>query len=265
MIIKFQIVKSVIVEAVKAATYLKGKFDEAASQPGQRAPYFETAGDDEVHERTLDRDFITALEKAKTIFVDYLVPTAQTIGDNAIYYGSQSDDIVEFTLNVSRRYNGSLTDTLARLVSKFVENSMCYEWWLKIGNLNQAAPYKSDLVADEAAIRRCFVLSGPVVPTMKYPTSIVARADGLPTTGEIEVERGSHTTLSYELNNGAIDDIEARSMCPSIISVMRDHSSRAFCLSAEDTGFTSVRLFSRHNDDVQFLLNVLVVEEEPNP
>ena len=34
MTIKFQIIKSVIIEAVKAATYLKGKIDEAAAQLG---------------------------------------------------------------------------------------------------------------------------------------------------------------------------------------------------------------------------------------
>lgn len=261
MIIKFQIIKSVIVEAVKAATYLKGKIDEAAVQPGQRTPYFETAGDDEVHERTLDRDFITALEKAKTIFVDYLVPTSQTIGNNVIYYDDKTDDIVEFSLNVSRRYNGSLTDTLARLVSKYVEDSMCYEWWLKIGNLTQAAPYQTALASDEIAIRRCFVLSGPVVPTVKFPTSITAKVDGTDAEGEITLRIGEDATVSYSLNDGSVDDIEARSEDVGIVSIERFAPPKTFVLYPLNTGVAKIRLFSRHSDKVYTEFTVIVSKE----
>lgn len=261
MTIKFQIIKSVIIEAVKAATYLKGKIDEAAAQPGQRTPYFETAGDDEVHERTLDRDLTTALEKAKIIFVDYFVPTAQTIGDNAIYYNGKTNDIVEFTLNVSRRYNGSLTDTLARLVAKFVEDSMCYEWWLKIGNLNQAAPYQSAVAADELAIRRCFVLSGPVVPTINFPTTLTAKVDGTDAEGEITMRVDEDATVSYSIDAGAVDDIEARTGDPSVVVIARDEAPKTFMLVPRNTGVAEIRLFSRHTDNVCVNFTVIVTKE----
>lgn len=260
MIIKFQIIKSVIIEAVKAATYLKGKIDEAA-QPGQKTPYFEIAGDEEVHERTLDHDLTTALEKAKIIFVDYYVPTAQTIGDNAIYYNDKTNDIVEFTLNVSRRYNGSLTDTLARLVAKFVEDTMCYEWWVKLGNLNQAAPYQSAVAADEIAIRRCFVLSAPTVPTIKYPTTLTAKVDGTDAEGEITMRVDENATVSYSIDEGAVDDIEARSEDPSIVEIMRYRAPMTFELVPRNTGVARIRLFSRHTDNVYVEFTVIVSKE----
>ena len=62
MIIKFQIVKSVVIGAVKRATYLKAKVDSAADERAIKLGFNEAAGDDEVHEATLTHDFDTALE-----------------------------------------------------------------------------------------------------------------------------------------------------------------------------------------------------------
>ena len=262
MIIKFQIVKTAVLEEVKNATYLKAKMDDAAGERTSKIASVEAAGTDEAHERMLVHDFQTALEVLKTFFVDYLVPTPQTIGDNVIYYNSKNDDIVEFTLDVSRRYNGTLTDALARLSAKYVEDYMICQWWLKQGNLNQATPYQTALAVDEGLVRKCFVLAGPTVPKTVFPTSITVRSDGEPLPGEIEVERGEHNTISYTLNDGAVDDIEAHSSCPHILSVRRDHSRRAFCLVANNTGYATVQIFSRHNDAVRFKLGVVVTEEE---
>lgn len=262
MIIKFQIVKSLVVEAVKSATYLKGKMDASADSKASKIAYEETAGDDLVHENTLTRDFDTALEVLKTFFVDYLVPTPQTVGDNAIYYGTKTDDVVEFTLSVSRRYNGTLTDALARLSARYVEDYMIYQWWLKTTNLKQAEPYQATLVVDEQAIRKCFVMSGPIVPTVPYPTELTAKVDGEGVEGEITLEVGEKTTLSYSLNDGAIDDIEARSDCPSIVEIHRCRERRAFTLVPVNTGFCKVKLWSRHSDKLEFTCDVIVTEEE---
>ena len=47
MIIKFQIVKSVVIGAVKRATYLKAKVDSAADEKAIKLGFNEAAGDDE--------------------------------------------------------------------------------------------------------------------------------------------------------------------------------------------------------------------------
>lgn len=262
MIIKFQIIKSVVMEAVKSTTYLKAKIDTAADEKAAKISFNEAAGDDEVHERTLTHDFDTALEVLKTIFVDYLVPTPQTIGDNAIYYGSKTDDIVEFTLSVSRRYNGTLTDALARLSARYVEDYMIYQWWLKTTNLKQAEPYQATLASDEIAIRKCFVMSGPLVPKVPYPSTLTAKVDGSDTDGGVTIAvENDEVTLSYSIDDGAIDDIEARSSDPCILEVHRMQEPHTFWLKPLNTGVAYVTLFSRHSDKLETEIEVTIAKE----
>lgn len=262
MIIKIQIAKSLIRENVQNTTYLKGQIDRTAQKADSPSVSNEVIGDETFHERAFTSDFNTALEKLKTIFVDYIVPTPQTIGDNIIYYGEKTDDIVEFVLQVSRRYNGTLTDALARLSAKYVEDYCIFQWWIKLSNQKQAEPYMAALPTDEDAIRKCFVLSGPKVPTVPYPTSLTTRVDGTDLDGAITLAKGEDSTLSYSINDGAVDDIEARSDCPVIVEVHRCQEKFAFTLKPKNTGYTVITLFSRHNDKVRTDVEVLVTEEE---
>lgn len=263
MIIKFQIIKSVVFEAVKSTTYLKSKIDSSADERNIKTGFQEAAGDDEVHERILTHDFQTALEMTKTILAEYIVPTAQTVGDNIIYYNDKDDDIVEFVLNASRRCNGTLTDTLARLVAKYVEDYMVYQWWLKTTNLKQAEPYQATLALDEQSIRRCFVLSGPVVPTVPYTKNLTAKVDGSDNGGGVTIELDNkETTLSYSIDDSAIDDIEARSSEPSILEVQRSVEPHAFCLVPVNTGVATVTIFSRHSDNLKREIEITVTKEE---
>lgn len=261
MIVQFQIIKSKVVNAVKETTYLKGKVDEGADPNALKVSYHETAGDDETHESKLTDLFDTAIEKAKIIFVDYLAPTAQTIGDNVIYQKGEDDNIL-FVLDVSRRYNGTLANTLARLTANYVECYMTYWWWIKTTNMKQAEPYRDALTIAEQEIRRSFVLCPPTVPKSTYPTELTAKVDGEGVSGEITLEKNERATLSYSLNDGAVDDIEARSEDPSIVEIHRCLERRAFTLVAKNTGFADVKLFSRHNDEIGFTCTVTVTEEE---
>lgn len=262
MIIKFQILKSAVVDAVKSATYIKGRMDKVSADGADKVSYHETAGDEEIDERTLTHDFQTGIEKLKTILVDYITPTAQTIGDNVIYYENISDDIITFTLQVSRRYNGTLTDTLARHSAKYVEDWMLYQWWIKTTNSKQAEVYLSTLQTDEVEIRKCFILSAPNVPTVPYTEHITASVNGTDIDGGLTLENGDDTLLSYTIDDGALDDIEAHSDNPSIVGIHRCQEKYSFVLKPHNTGFTTVRLFSRHNDAVKFNAEVTVTEED---
>lgn len=262
MIIKFQIIKSVVIEAVKSTTYLKAKIDSSTDERNIKTGFQEAAGDDEVHERTLTHDFQTALEMTKTILAEYIVPTAQTVGDNIIYYNDKDDDIVEFVLNASRRCNGTLTDTLARLVAKYVEDYMIYQWWLKTTNLKQAEPYQATLALDEQSIRRCFVLSGPAVPTVPYTQHLTAKVDGSEEDGAVTIRIDDmEVTLSYSIDEGTIDDIEARSSDPSILEVYRSQEPHAFWLKPINTGVAIITLFSRHSDKLEVEVEATVAKE----
>lgn len=263
MIIKFQIIKSVVVEAVKATTYLKAKVDGSTDDKAVKLSFNEAAGDDDVHERVLTNDFQTALEIVKTILSEYLVPNAQTVGDNIIYYDKKTDDVVEFVINASRRCNGTLTDTLARLVAKYVEDYMVFQWWTKTTNLKQAEPYQASLALDEQSIRRCFVLSGPVVPRIPYSQSLIAKVDGSNAAGGItlEIEDGD-VTLSYSIDSGAIDDIEAKSDTPNVVEIHRSIVPKSFQIVPKGVGVAYITLFSRHSDNLCIDIEVTVTKEE---
>lgn len=262
MIIKFQIIKSVVIEAVKSTTYLKAKVDSAADENAVKVGFNEAAGDDEVHENLLTHDFQTALEMVKTLLAEYLVPTAQSVGDNIIYYNDKDDDIVEFVLNASRRCNGTLTDTLARLVAKYVEDYMIFQWWTKTTNLKQAEIYQASLAVDEKSIRRCFVLSGPTLPTIPYTQHLTAKVDGSEADGAVTIAlENKEETLSYSIDNGAIDDIEARSDDPSVLEIHRSPEPYTFSLDPVNTGVAIVTLFSRHSDDLKVEVEVTVAKE----
>ena len=262
MIIKFQIIKSVVIEAVKSTTYLKAKVDSAADENAVKVGFNEAAGDDEVHENLLTHDFQTALEMVKTLLAEYLVPTAQSVGDNIIYYNDKDDDIVEFVLNASRRCNGTLTDTLARLVAKYVEDYMIFQWWTKTTNLKQAEIYQASLAVDEKSIRRCFVLSGPTLPTIPYTQHLTAKVDGSEEDGAVIIAlENKEETLSYSIDNGAIDDIEARSDDPSVLEIHRSPEPYTFSLNPVNTGVAIVTLFSRHSDKLKVEVEVTVAKE----
>lgn len=263
MILKFQIIKSVVVDEVKRVTYLKAKIDGAADDRAIKMSFNEAAGDEAVHENTLTHDFQSALEITKVILADYLAPNAQTSGDNLIYYNDKDDDIVEFVIVVSRRCNGTISDTLARLVAKYVEDYMIYQWWLKTTNLKQAEPYLQSLTFDEQNIRRCFVLSGPSVPTIPYTKTLTAKVDGSDNGGGVTIELSNkETTLSYSIDDSAIDDIEARSSDQSILEVQRRAEPHAFCLVPINTGVTTVTIFSRHSDNLKREVEITVTKEE---
>lgn len=262
MIIKFQIIKSVVIEAVKSTTYLKAKVDSAADENAVKVGFNEAAGDDEVHENMLTHDFQTALEMVKTLLAEYLVPTAQSVGDNIIYYNDKDDDIVEFVLNASRRCNGTLTDTLARLVAKYVEDYMIFQWWTKTTNLKQAEIYQASLAVDEKSIRRCFVLSGPTLPTIPYTQHLTAKVDGSEEDGAVTIAlENKEETLSYSIDNGAIDDIEARSDDPSVLEIHRSPEPYTFSLNPVNTGVAIVTLFSRHSDKLKVEVEVTIAKE----
>ena len=263
MIIKFQLIKSLIIEAAEETTYLKGQIDKHTIQNASQAfVASETAGEEALSKRIFEHDFHTALELLKTIFIEHLAVSAQTIGDNAIYYNDKQDDIVEFNLEVSRRYNGTLTDTLARLCSKYVEDYIIQQWWLKTTNQKQSEPYVSMLAEDAQNIRKCFVLSRPLVPKVPYSSTLTAKVDGSDTDGGVTIAvENDEVTLSYSIDDGAIDDIEARSSDPCILEVHRTKEPHTFWLRPLKTGVVYVTLFSRHSDNLKTEIEVTIAKE----
>ena len=151
---------------------------------------------------------------------------------------------------------------LARLSAKYVEDFIIKEWWLKTTNQKQSEPYITTLQEDVENIKKCFILSSPIVPTVPYTKTLVAKVDGSELDGSLILEVGEDETLSYSIDDGVIDDIEARSSEPSILEIHRCQEPHAFTLRPILPGIAAIKLWSRHSDKVEVEVEVLVTEEE---
>ena len=261
MIIKFQIVKSIVREAVQTTTYIKGQVDRTAQNASNAIVQVESVSDETYQERSFTHDFDTALEKLKVVFVDYIVPTPQTIGDNAIYYNNRTDDIVEFVLSVSKRYNGTLTDTLARLSAKYIEDYIVFLWWLKTGNAKQAEPYQAILTSNEQEIRKCFVLSAPSIPTTPYTSTLSISNDTEDEIKDLTISLGGSISLSYSIDDGTVDDIEAKSSNPGVVEIHRSAAKCSFLLNSVGVGSANVTLYSKHSDTLSKTFTITIKKE----
>lgn len=168
MNIKFTINKELAIEAVKTETFLKGTFDKAAIQGGEKVAYFETAGDLTVHERKLEKDFVNGVEELKSILVTYFVPDHSSVGDTCINSSFASNGDATMVIELQRRLNGTIADALANYSQRYVESFMAYKWWVSISNQTQAAPFATELTDLAQRILNVFVLSSPLASTAKY-------------------------------------------------------------------------------------------------
>lgn len=246
-LITITIIKSLVLEAVKNETYLRGQADKAADTNAAALAYHRQAGNEQYHERILERAFCTNLEDLKTQFSDYLTDSGQSSADNI--YSTEQNDTVVIHLKVSDRFNKGYTQSLARLSSKYIEESMLMDWWKAIDK-EQSKLYAQFVEKDLASIRRCFNKTAPTMPTVPYPSTLEI------TGSAIELAIGEEQTVTYTINDGAIDDIELRLSDGIICSAGR--SADGFNIRGERLGHTTVLLYSRHNEALSQLLHVYV-------
>ena len=242
---------SLIMEAVKSETLLKGRVDKAVDSKASELAFNEEAGNEEFHERKLFRTMHTSLSKLMSKIGDYVEARYETSANNV--YSVNSDDTLEIILKVSDRFNESMTDPLARLCSKFIEDHMLYLWWGTF-NIKQAEFYKSLCQIDLEDIGACFTKTAPEVPSVNYPDSIDFIKTQL---GDVfRVSRGETFTITYQVSDGCIDDVEARSDNPTVVKV-GGKKGRTFTLVAGNIGVAGVTLYSKHKD-VECSISVVV-------
>ena len=247
--ITLTLVKPLIIESVKNETFLRGQVEKAANEKAITQAYHEQAGNEQYQERLLQRGLDTNLADLLTHLSDYLSSTGQSSGDNI--YSSVSGDNVTIQLTVSDRFNRGYTDPLAKLCSKYIEEAMLVDWWKPI-NDKQSALYSQFVERDLAAIRRCFNKTAPTAPTVPYTTY-------LRTTGSaIELEIGETATVTYEISDGAVDDIECRVEDATLIGAGR--SEEGFTVTGKRRGHTYIELYSRHNPDLTRTVHVYVTD-----
>ena len=256
MTIHLHLVLSVIVEAVKAETHIKALTDKAADEKATALAFHEDAGDESFHQRKIMRTLFHAVEQLKSNIADYVAPVAAQSADNIVSEIDSATDAITLTLNVNDRFNQSLTDSLARLCSKYIEDQMLFLWWGTI-NQNQAKFYQQLIALDLQNIQRCFTKTAPALPTTPY-TQHISTLNG----GNVRMLVGETDTLTYVIDDDALDDVQGTSDSPRIVSITPAQAPRSFTLTAQNTGVAYVTLYSRHDEDVSHTVTVVVVNPE---
>lgn len=250
-VVKLTLIKSLIIEAVKNETFLRGQLDKAADEKAIAVAYHEQAGNETYQERLLSRGLYANLEELKTHLSDYLSTSGYSSADNNIGTDEEGDNII-ISLIVSDRFNKGYTTSLARLSAEYIENGMLMDWWKPI-NEKQSALYGQFVERNLAAIKRCFNKTAPVAPTYQYTTSLSV------TGSAIDIGVGEEHTVTYVISDGAIDDIEVRLEDANICSVGR--SEEGFTVIGRQLGHTYMELYSRHNEQLSRMLHIYVTDQ----
>lgn len=229
--------ESLIIESVKSETLIKGRIDKASDSKAAELAFNEEAGDEEFHERKLHRTMHTSLSRLMSKIGDYVEARYGTSASN-VY--DVSEGVIEITLRVSDRFNESLTEPLARLCSKFIEDHMLYLWWGTF-NVKQAEFYKSLWMLDLEDISACFTKTAPVVPQVRYTEYINTQLGDT-----FKVLSGELFSLTYLVSDGVIDDVEAVSSDEGIVTI-GGKKGRTFSLRALGMGVADVTLYSKHS------------------
>lgn len=247
--LSLKLVVSLIMETVKSETLIKGRVDKATDDKAASLAFEEEAGDAEFHERKLLRTLHTSVSRLVSKIGDYVVNVQASSADNVSKTYNSDNDYIELKLLVSDRFNESFLDPLAKLCAKFVEDHMLYLWWGTF-NVKQAEFYKTLLALDIEDIQACFTKTSPSVPVTTY-TSSIDIDDFIKTQlgSVVRVSQGESFTLTYQVSDGCIDDVEVLTDQSGVISVT-EKNDKSFVFNATAKGVGVVRLYSRHDDSI---------------
>ena len=169
-----EILRSVIVDAVKTDTHIKGTIDKSIDEKASRVAYNETAGDEAYHLRKIDRTITASAENLVAEISDMLSGNSEVSSDFS------KTGLVVISVEVDARFNSSFADTLSRLCSSYIENKMLVLWWGAI-NQNQSAFYAQLLADYLRSICECFNKIAPSAPVDESNREITI----LDTTGQL--------------------------------------------------------------------------------
>lgn len=245
-----QFAKTAILENVKSETFLRGQVEKAADERAIGKVYHEQAGDEVYQMRLLNRGLYTNLSSLKTYLSDYLTSPGQSAADNIT--STEENEVITLTLLVSDRFNRGYTDPLAKLCSKFIEDSMLVDWWKPV-NDKQAAVYTQFVEKDLQNIKRCFNKTAPVAPSYRYPTALSVNGSA------VCIGIDEEATITYSISAGSIDDIEIRIEDKNVCMAAR--SEEGFTVVGRQLGHTYVQLYSRHDPELERTIHVYVTDQ----
>jgi len=148
--------KAAVVEAIKGDTYITSSVDRGAdSVKNAGVAYNEAAGDDQHHEKKIDRMIKGAMSK----FAAELSEFVDTGSGGSISATIANSNIV-ITMTVTSRYQQGLAGPLSGIAQDYIVNMSLYGWWMSI---------KPELAKNFAAlaqdaliyVRKCFAKTAP--------------------------------------------------------------------------------------------------------
>lgn len=162
----FVLYKSLIMETVKNETHITAHVARAADKNASELAFHEEAGDEEYHNRKLERSLYASIDKAKAAIIGYL-NTENGSGNNITTAWDTDKDKLTVTLSLSSRFNPSYLAPLADLISKYIEDNMLHEWWTPI-NQNFAKMYFEKSAVALSDVLRCFIKNAPNISPKTY-------------------------------------------------------------------------------------------------
>lgn len=154
-----EILRSVIVDAVKTDTHIKGTIDKSIDDKASRVAYNETAGDEAYHIRKIDRTITASAENLVAEISDMLS------GNTEITPDYSDEKKIKISVGVDARFNTSFAPTLARLSSEYITNYVLVLWWGAITNGQNQVQFYSQLSNTYLnSIRKCFNKVAPAAP-----------------------------------------------------------------------------------------------------
>ena len=169
-----EILRSVIIDAVKTDTHIKGTIDKSIDEKASRVAYNETAGDEAYHLRKLDRTITASAENL----------VAEISGNTEITPDYSDVTKIKISVGVDARFNTSFASTLARLSSEYITNYVLVLWFGAITNGQNQVQFYSQLASTYLnSIRKCFNKVAPPAPTKKDDSEQDVEASILDTKG----------------------------------------------------------------------------------
>lgn len=158
---------SLIIEAVKADTFISGQADRAADGSNNSKVFNETIGDESLHKRKLDRTMRGALGSLEAFMVDFVDNAAESsISDTLSATTSTS---FEISFKINDRFNTGLAYAIAQLMQEYIINKMLCLWWAPVPDKkNDVSQYLTLANESLANIRRCLQKTAPATSASSY-------------------------------------------------------------------------------------------------
>ena len=160
--------KKLIIESVKADTYITGAIDKSADGVKNAAlAYNEQAGDDLYHERKLVRTLGEAVGALEAQFAEFIDTSVENGLSDTLAQADTHDGAFTITIVVSDRYNNGLAYPLAQLSQGYIINKMLYYWWQSIRPA-LAKDYLAFSAESLTNIRMSLAKTAPAVSSANY-------------------------------------------------------------------------------------------------